>query len=270
MGDVASRHGFHYQHTEPHQGEPLPALPVRGTPTRCATRRNLSCCHQTAAPALHAWHRLASSAPSARFCVLMFMFTPSFFALCQALNAGMRALKTVGVTGVMVDVWWGVVEADGPGQYDWSAYKALAKIVASAGLKLHAVMSFHACGCNVGDYCTVTLPPWVLEVAERTPDVFYTDRAGKRSDEYLSLGCGPRRGSARQGIARAAVLVLITRLLRAQGGQRRAIPWPHAGADVWRLHVQLQGGLCATAGSGCYPCFRLTRPCRGDEVPKLP
>ena len=106
----------------------------------------------------------------------------------KALNAGMRALKSVGVTGVMVDVWWGVVEADGPGQYDWSAYIALVDIVQAAGLKLHAVMSFHACGCNAGDYCTVTLPPWVLSIGERNPDIFYTDRSGSRSDEYLSLG----------------------------------------------------------------------------------
>ena len=50
------------------------------------------------------------------------------------------------------------------------------------------VLSFHACGCNVGDTCTVTLPPWVLEIAEREPDVLYTDRRGYRNDEYLSLG----------------------------------------------------------------------------------
>lgn len=31
----------------------------------------------------------------------------------------MRALRSAGVYGVMVDVWWGVVEAGGPEQYDW-------------------------------------------------------------------------------------------------------------------------------------------------------
>lgn len=106
----------------------------------------------------------------------------------KALNAGMRALRQVGVTGVMVDVWWGVVEAEGPGKYDWSAYKALFDLVESCGLKVQVVLSFHGCGANVGDSCTVTLPPWVLEVAENNPDVFYTDGSGKRNHEYLSLG----------------------------------------------------------------------------------
>ena len=107
----------------------------------------------------------------------------------QALHAGLRALRSVGVDGVAVDVWWGVVEAKGPKRYDWSAYRALVRMVAAAGLKLQVVLSFHACGCNVGDSCTVSLPPWVLEVAATNPDVLFTDRAGQRSDEYLSLGC---------------------------------------------------------------------------------
>jgi beta-amylase len=107
----------------------------------------------------------------------------------QALHAGLRALRSVGVDGVAVDVWWGVVEAKGPGQYDWSAYRALVRMVAAAGLKLQVVLSFHACGRNVGDSCTVSLPPWVLEVAAANPDVLFTDRDGARSDEYLSLGC---------------------------------------------------------------------------------
>lgn len=59
---------------------------------------------------------------------------------------------------------WGIVEADGPGQYDWSAYMALIKMVHSMGLKVQAVMSFHACGGNVGDSCLVSLPYWVLQV----------------------------------------------------------------------------------------------------------
>ena len=32
------------------------------------------------------------------------------------------------------------------------------------GLKLQAVMSFHACGGNVGDYAQVPLPKWVMKV----------------------------------------------------------------------------------------------------------
>eukprot|EP00899_Mesostigma_viride_P022903 jgi/Mesvir1/3798/Mv02824-RA.1 len=106
----------------------------------------------------------------------------------KALNAGLRALKMIGVRGVMVDVWWGIVEADRPKHYDWSAYKALMRLIKAAGLRVQAVMSFHACGGNVGDCCQVGLPRWVLEAAEENPDVLYTDKLGMRNGEYLSLG----------------------------------------------------------------------------------
>jgi hypothetical protein len=37
-------------------------------------------------------------------------------------------------------------------------------MVRAAGLKLQVVLSFHACGGNVGDMAQVPLPPWVLQV----------------------------------------------------------------------------------------------------------
>lgn len=43
----------------------------------------------------------------------------------KALSVGLRTLKQAGVEGVMVDVWWGVVERDGPGCYDFTAYRRL-------------------------------------------------------------------------------------------------------------------------------------------------
>ena len=70
----------------------------------------------------------------------------------KALDVSLRTLKKIGVEGVMIDVWWGIVERDGPGTYDWRAYTQLLEMVRDAGLKLNAVMSFHACGANVGDY----------------------------------------------------------------------------------------------------------------------
>jgi beta-amylase len=53
-----------------------------------------------------------------------------------------------------MDVWWGIVEKDGPRNYNWSAYKEIIEIVRKSGLKVQAVMSFHQCGANVGDSCT--------------------------------------------------------------------------------------------------------------------
>ncbi|CAM6030126.1 unnamed protein product [Sphagnum balticum] len=107
----------------------------------------------------------------------------------RALNASLLALKSAGVEGVMMDVWWGIVEKDGPRNYNWSAYKEIIEIVRKSGLKVQAVMSFHQCGANVGDSCTIPLPPWVTEEMQRNPDIAYTDKAGRRNQEYVSLGC---------------------------------------------------------------------------------
>lgn len=89
----------------------------------------------------------------------------------------------------MVDVWWGICERAGPGVYDFRAYKTLFHKIAATGLKIQAVMSFHTAGANVGDTCHVPLPPWVHEVGKTNPDIYYTDRAGNRNRECLSIGC---------------------------------------------------------------------------------
>ncbi|CAI7898290.1 unnamed protein product [Closterium sp. NIES-54] len=106
----------------------------------------------------------------------------------ERLVCNLRALRAAGVDGVMVDVWWGVVESAGPRQYDWSAYHALFCHISAAGLKIQAVMSFHQCGGNTGDSCFVPLPQWVLDEGDRCPDIFFTNRDGLRNREYLSFG----------------------------------------------------------------------------------
>ncbi|KAF5729661.1 beta-amylase family protein [Tripterygium wilfordii] len=107
----------------------------------------------------------------------------------QAMNASLMALKSAGVEGVMVDAWWGLVEKDGPLKYNWEGYAELVRMVQKHGLKLQVVMSFHQCGGNVGDSCSIPLPPWVLEEISMNPDLVYTDRSGRRNPEYISLGC---------------------------------------------------------------------------------
>lgn len=71
----------------------------------------------------------------------------------RAMNASLMALKSAGVEGVMVDVWWGLVEKEGPCKYNWEGYAELVHMVQRHGLKLQMVMSFHQCGGNVGDSC---------------------------------------------------------------------------------------------------------------------
>ncbi|XP_022745989.1 beta-amylase-like [Durio zibethinus] len=106
----------------------------------------------------------------------------------EGLKEQLLKLKTAGIDGVMSDVWWGIVESKGPKQYDWSAYRSLAELIQECGLKLQAIMSFHQCGGNVGDEVYIPTPQWVLDIGESNPDIFYTNRAGNRNKEYLTLG----------------------------------------------------------------------------------
>lgn len=48
--------------------------------------------------------------------------------------------------------------------YDWAGFQELFAMLKSKGLRIQAVMSFHACGGNVGDYAQIPLPEWVLKV----------------------------------------------------------------------------------------------------------
>lgn len=48
----------------------------------------------------------------------------------------LKLLKSAGVDGVMVDCWWGIVEANQPHEYNWSGYKHLFQIVRQLKLKL--------------------------------------------------------------------------------------------------------------------------------------
>ncbi|KAK7270685.1 hypothetical protein RJT34_26019 [Clitoria ternatea] len=107
----------------------------------------------------------------------------------KAMNAAMAALKSAGVEGVMMDVWWGLVEREKPGEYNWGGYAELLEMAKKHGLKVQAVMSFHQCGGNVGDSCTIPLPKWAVEEIDKDPDLAYTDQWGRRNYEYISLGC---------------------------------------------------------------------------------
>lgn len=133
----------------------------------------------------------SSAAPGVPFFVMLpldAVTNDNTLANPSALQAGARALKSIGVQGVTVDLWWGIVEGEEPRKYDFSAYLALARLMEAEGLQINFVLSFHTCGCNVGDSCSVPLPRWVEEACKRDPDLLYTDAHGNRNGEYLSLG----------------------------------------------------------------------------------
>ncbi|GMH32939.1 hypothetical protein BSKO_00773 [Bryopsis sp. KO-2023] len=113
------------------------------------------------------------------------------YASTQWFTRALDYLAASGVTGVAVDVWWGAVERQ-PGVYEWSGYGDLFELLKSIGLKLQVVLSFHACGGNVGDIAQIPLPQWVLEAGKSDPDLFFADkprnhRPGQRNQECISL-----------------------------------------------------------------------------------
>uniref|UniRef100_A0A0E0LLU2 Beta-amylase n=1 Tax=Oryza punctata TaxID=4537 RepID=A0A0E0LLU2_ORYPU len=111
----------------------------------------------------------------------------------EGLRAQLRRLRReAGVDGVMADVWWGIVEGAGPARYEWRAYRELFRVAQEEGLKVQAIMSFHACGGNVGDAVTIPLPRWVRDVGDDDPDVYYTSPGGARNQEYLTVGVDDR------------------------------------------------------------------------------
>ena len=43
----------------------------------------------------------------------------------KAMNTSLQALKSVGVKGIMMHVWWGLVEREAVGSYNWGRYRWL-------------------------------------------------------------------------------------------------------------------------------------------------
>ncbi|XWS77029.1 hypothetical protein CRYUN_Cryun01aG0228400 [Craigia yunnanensis] len=100
----------------------------------------------------------------------------------------LRILKSINVDGVMVDCWWGIVEAHAPQEYNWNGYRRLFQMVHELKLKLQVVISFHEWGGNVGDDVCIPLPHWVAEIGRSNPDIYFTDKEGRRNPESLSWG----------------------------------------------------------------------------------
>lgn len=111
----------------------------------------------------------------------------------EDLLSQLRILKSANVDGVMIDCWWGIVEAHAPQVYKWSGYRRLFQMVRDLKLKLQVVMSFHECGGNVGDDVHIPLPQWVTEIGETNPDIYFTDREERRNTECLTWGIDKER-----------------------------------------------------------------------------
>lgn len=111
------------------------------------------------------------------------------------LETFLKALKSIGVQGIMVDVWWRLCEPT-PELYVFDRYISLFQMCSRLGLSVQATMAFHACGGNVGDDVDIPLPEWVIEAAN-SHHLWFKDRSGYENQEYISFGadnypCLPR------------------------------------------------------------------------------
>ncbi|KAL2342646.1 hypothetical protein Fmac_003931 [Flemingia macrophylla] len=107
----------------------------------------------------------------------------------KAMMFSLKALAAAGVEGVVVEIWWGLVERNGPRVYDWRGYEELFTMANKFGLKVRVVLAFHQHGTGPDDPNWIPLPLWVLDEIQKDVELAYCDRFGRRNIEYVSLGC---------------------------------------------------------------------------------
>ncbi|CAK9323675.1 unnamed protein product [Citrullus colocynthis] len=107
----------------------------------------------------------------------------------KAMSQSFRALAAAGVEGVVIEVWWGLVETDVPCSYNWKGYLEIVAMARRFSLKVRAVFTFNQNGFGPDDPHWIPLPKWVLEEINKDPDLAYSDRFGRRNSEYITLGC---------------------------------------------------------------------------------
>jgi beta-amylase len=97
------------------------------------------------------------------------------------LERWLKKLQEASVDGIMVDVWWGLVEKRAK-TYTFTGYEKLFKLFDQYKLKIIPVLSFHQCGGNVGDTCKIPIPQFVLNCKP-----FWKDAEGHYNSEYISF-----------------------------------------------------------------------------------
>ncbi|PKA62266.1 Inactive beta-amylase 9 [Apostasia shenzhenica] len=102
----------------------------------------------------------------------------------RAIAIGLRALKLLGVDGVELPVWWGIVQPDlsTSGAGNWSSYLALAGLVLEAGLRLRVSLNLHS-----SETPAIPLPRWISRIIEANPDILCAGRSGLRCRDCLSF-----------------------------------------------------------------------------------
>lgn len=65
--------------------------------------------------------------------------------------SSLRTLALAGVEGVVLEIWWGLVERNEPRVYNWRGYRELIMLARTCGLKVRVVLAFHQCGSGAAD-----------------------------------------------------------------------------------------------------------------------
>ncbi|GMH22825.1 hypothetical protein Nepgr_024668 [Nepenthes gracilis] len=111
----------------------------------------------------------------------------------EGIRQELKHLKSLNIDGVIVECWWGIVESWSPRKFVWSGYRELFTIVQEFQLKVQVVMAFHEYAGGDSGNVFISLPQWVLEIGKDNPDIFFTDREGRRNTECLSWGIDKER-----------------------------------------------------------------------------
>ena len=101
----------------------------------------------------------------------------------RGIEAGMRAVKLLGVDGVELQVFWSVVQPESPDKFSWAGYRAVADMARDEGLSLRVSLRIH--GSPGGS--VPKLPSWVGAAAAKDRDILFTDGAGGRHEDCLSF-----------------------------------------------------------------------------------
>ncbi|PWJ44606.1 family 14 glycosylhydrolase [Sediminitomix flava] len=105
----------------------------------------------------------------------------------------LKLLKDANVEAISIDVWWGMVQEQGPNHFNWDYYDRLIHLIQLNGLNWVPILSFHQAGGNVNDNFTQWIPVWLWgELMQKNPhlslsDLQYVSESGDTSVEYVSL-----------------------------------------------------------------------------------
>jgi len=97
------------------------------------------------------------------------------FASREVKKLRYEALKNLGVEGITMDIWWGVVEPE-EGKFNWDIYKENFKLAKEAGLKVIPIEPGHSEERQ-------PLPGWIWN---KFKDMKFKDSEGVENREFIS------------------------------------------------------------------------------------